>query len=63
VYPERGRSQRPGAPKHCAPPGPQYYHYVFESYALSEKLDLPATASRPELLTAMKYLVATAAYR
>jgi Raf kinase inhibitor-like YbhB/YbcL family protein len=46
-----------------APPGPRYHHYVFEFYALNEKLDLPATASRPELLAAMKgKVVAKAAY-
>lgn len=37
-----------------APNGPRYHHYVFEFYALSAKLDLPATAGRPELLEAMK---------
>ena len=37
-----------------APPGPRYHHYVFEFYALSAKLDLPPTASRSELLEAMK---------
>lgn len=36
-----------------APAGPRYHHYVFEFYALSSKLDLPTTASRPELLAAM----------
>jgi Raf kinase inhibitor-like YbhB/YbcL family protein len=46
-----------------APPGPRYHHYVFEFYALSSKLDLPATASRPELLAAMKgKVLAKAAY-
>jgi Raf kinase inhibitor-like YbhB/YbcL family protein len=46
-----------------APPGPRYHHYVFEFYALSAKLDLPATASRPELLEAMKgKVLAKAAY-
>jgi Raf kinase inhibitor-like YbhB/YbcL family protein len=37
-----------------APAGVRYHHYVFEFYALSGKLDLPATAGRPELLEAMK---------
>jgi Raf kinase inhibitor-like YbhB/YbcL family protein len=37
-----------------APNSPRYHHYVFEFYALSAKLDLPATAGRPELLEAMK---------
>jgi len=46
-----------------APNGPRYHHYVFEFYALSAKLDLPAAASRPELLEAMKgKVVAKAAY-
>src|SRR4030095_4287952 len=35
-----------------APPGPRYHHYVFELYALSATLDLPATAGRDELLAA-----------
>jgi Raf kinase inhibitor-like YbhB/YbcL family protein len=37
-----------------APAGPRYHHYVFELYALAERLDLPPTASRPELLAAME---------
>src|SRR5262249_32893067 len=46
-----------------APPGPRYHHYVFEFYALNAKLDLPATASRAELLEAMKgKVIAKAAY-
>lgn len=46
-----------------APAGPRYHHYVFEFYALNTKLDLPATASRPELLEAMKgKTLAKAAY-
>ena len=46
----------------AAPPGP-YHHYVFELYALNAKLDLPPTASRAELLAAMKgKTVAKAAY-
>jgi Raf kinase inhibitor-like YbhB/YbcL family protein len=46
-----------------APNGPRYHHYVFEFYALSAKLDLPAAAARPELLEAMKgKVVAKAAY-
>lgn len=36
-----------------APPGPDH-HYLFEFYALNVKLDLPVTASRPELLEAVK---------
>jgi Raf kinase inhibitor-like YbhB/YbcL family protein len=46
-----------------APPGPRYHHYVFEFYALNAKLDLPASASRAELLDAMKgKVLAKAAY-
>jgi hypothetical protein len=46
-----------------APPGPRYHHYIFELYALNAKLDLPQTASRDELLAAMKgKTVAKAAY-
>ncbi len=46
-----------------APNGPRYHHYVFEFYALSSKLDLAASCSRPELLEAMKgKVVAKAAY-
>ncbi len=46
-----------------APAGPRYHHYVFELYALNAKLDLPESASRPELLDAMAgKVVAKAAY-
>ena len=46
-----------------APNNPRYHHYVFEFYALSAKLDLPADAGRPQLLEAMKgKVVAKAAY-
>jgi Raf kinase inhibitor-like YbhB/YbcL family protein len=46
-----------------APAGPRYHHYVFEFYALNAKLDLTASASRPELLAAMKgHVLAKAAY-
>jgi Raf kinase inhibitor-like YbhB/YbcL family protein len=46
-----------------APNGPRYHHYVFEFYALSAKLDIPAAAGRPELLEAMKgKVLAKAAY-
>jgi Raf kinase inhibitor-like YbhB/YbcL family protein len=37
-----------------APAGPRYHHYVFELYALNSNLDLPATASRDDLLKAMQ---------
>jgi Raf kinase inhibitor-like YbhB/YbcL family protein len=36
-----------------APAGPRYHHYVFELYGLNANLDLPATASRDDLLKAM----------
>ena len=46
-----------------APAGPRYHHYVFELYALSAKLDLPASATRDQLLAAMQgKIVAKAAY-
>ena len=46
-----------------APPGPRDHHYVFELYALNADLDIPATASRDELLAAMDgKVVAKAAY-
>jgi Raf kinase inhibitor-like YbhB/YbcL family protein len=46
-----------------APPGPRYHHYVFELYALSATLDLPATATRDEVVKAMEgKVVAKAAY-
>jgi Raf kinase inhibitor-like YbhB/YbcL family protein len=46
-----------------APAGPRYHHYVFELYALNATLDLPATASRDDLIKAMQgKTVAKAAY-
>jgi len=46
-----------------APAGPRYHHYIFELYALNAKLDLPETASRDDLMAAMKgKTVAKAAY-
>ena len=36
-----------------APAGPRYHHYVFELYALNANLELPATASRDDLMKAM----------
>jgi Raf kinase inhibitor-like YbhB/YbcL family protein len=46
-----------------APAGPRYHHYVFELYALNATLDLPASASRDDLLKAMQgKTVAKAAY-
>lgn len=45
-----------------AGPGP-YHHYVFEFYALDTKLDLPATATRAELMKAMDgHVIGKAAY-
>lgn len=37
-----------------APAGVRYHHYVFDFYALNSKIELPATAGRPELIEAMK---------
>ena len=46
-----------------APAGPRYHHYVFELYALNANLDLPATASRDDLLKAMAgKVIAKSAY-
>jgi Raf kinase inhibitor-like YbhB/YbcL family protein len=54
----RGTYFGPGAPA-----GPRYHHYVFELYALSAMLDLPADATRDQLLAAMKdIIVGKAAY-
>jgi Raf kinase inhibitor-like YbhB/YbcL family protein len=45
-----------------AGPGP-FHHYIFEFYALDTKLDLPATATRDELLKAMEgHVIGKAAY-
>ena len=43
----------PGFFNPCPPP-PTVHHYIFEVYALDQKLDLPATASRADLLKAMQ---------
>jgi len=54
----RGNYFGPGAPA-----GPRYHHYVFELYALSKMLDLPADATRVQLLDAIKdVIVGKAAY-
>jgi phosphatidylethanolamine-binding protein (PEBP) family uncharacterized protein len=54
----RGNYFGPGAPA-----GPRYHHYVFELYALNKMLDLPADATRAQLLDAMKDgIVGKAAY-
>jgi len=45
-----------------AGPGP-FHHYVFEIYALDTKLDLPATATRAQVIAAMEgHYVGKAAY-
>ena len=45
-----------------AGPGP-FHHYVFEFYALDTKLNLPATATRAEVLPAMEgHFVGKAAF-
>ena len=45
-----------------AGPGP-FHHYVFEFFALDTKLDLPATATRDDLLKAMEgHVVGKAVY-
>jgi len=49
----RGNYFGPGAPA-----GPRYHHYVFELYALSATLNLPADATRAQLLDAMKDIIA-----
>jgi Raf kinase inhibitor-like YbhB/YbcL family protein len=46
--------QMPGYMGPGAPVGERYHHYVFEFYALSANLELPATATRQELLAAME---------
>ena len=37
----------------CPPPGATPHHYIYEIYALDQKLDLPAGASRADLLKAI----------
>lgn len=56
------RGQAPGYFGPGAGPGP-IHHYVFEFYALDTKLDLPATATRDELMKAMDgHIIGKAAY-
>ncbi|MBV8844305.1 MAG: YbhB/YbcL family Raf kinase inhibitor-like protein [Bryobacterales bacterium] len=43
----------PGYMGPCPPP-PTTHHYIFEVYALDQKLGLPASTSRADLLNAMK---------
>jgi Raf kinase inhibitor-like YbhB/YbcL family protein len=54
-----------GTPGYFGPgagPGP-FHHYVFEFYALDTKLDLPAKATRDELVKAMDgHVIGKAAY-
>jgi len=54
-----------GTPGYFGPgagPGP-FHHYVFEFYALDTKLDLPANATRDDLMKAMDgHIVGKAAY-
>jgi Raf kinase inhibitor-like YbhB/YbcL family protein len=56
---------RGGPPAYFGPgagAGP-FHHYVFEFYALDSKLDLPATATRDELMKAMDgHIIGKAAY-
>ena len=60
-----GINARTGNPSYFGPGagvGP-IHHYVFEFYALDTKLDLPATATREELLKAMDgHVVGKTAY-
>jgi Raf kinase inhibitor-like YbhB/YbcL family protein len=45
-----------------APPGP-YHHYLFELFALDTKLDVPADATRADVLKAMEgHIVGKAVY-
>jgi len=58
----RGGGTPPGYFGPGAPAGP-FHHYIFEFYALDTKLDLPASATRDELLKAMDgHVVGKAAY-
>lgn len=60
-----GISAGRGTPSYFGPGagvGP-FHHYVFEFYALDTKLDLPATATRDELVKAMDgHIIGKAAY-
>ena len=47
----------------CPPPGSTPHHYIFELYALDQKLDLTAGASRADLLKAMDgHVIGKASY-
>jgi Raf kinase inhibitor-like YbhB/YbcL family protein len=60
-----GINARGGNPSYFGPgagPGP-FHHYVWEFFALDAKLDLPATATRDDLMKAMEgHVVGKAAY-
>jgi len=60
-----GINARTGHPSYFGPgagPGP-FHHYVFEFYALDTKLDLPASATRDDLVKAMDgHIIGKAAY-
>src|SRR6185437_3349883 len=46
----------------CPPPG-KAHHYTFELYALDTKLDVPATATRADVLKAMDgHVIGSSAY-
>lgn len=46
----------------CAPPGPNH-HYTWDLYALDTKLDLPATASREQVMDAASgHILSTAVW-
>ena len=61
-----GVGARGGAPAAYFGPGAgvgPFHHYVFEFYALDTKLDLPATATRDELIKALEgHVIGKAAY-
>jgi Raf kinase inhibitor-like YbhB/YbcL family protein len=47
----------------CPPPGATPHHYIFELYALDQKLDLTTGASRADLLKAMEgHVIGKATY-
>jgi Raf kinase inhibitor-like YbhB/YbcL family protein len=47
----------------CAPPGAGPLHYQFKLYALDTMLNLPSTASRPDVLKAMDgHIIGTSSY-
>lgn len=47
----------------CPPPGANPHHYIFEIYALNQKLSLPAGSSRMDLLQAMNgHVIGKATY-